>query len=204
VIDALDSPRARWIVAIVAGGAFAALLALEVTTEEDGVTWPELLLEVLELVLTIAAAAGVALLAGSFKRQHAEKLALLRDLDNARRNGDEWRQRAQSHVEGLGAAIRKQLQQWKLTEAESDVSMLILKGFSHKEIAQLRGTSEATVRQQARVAYDKAGVKGRSPFCAFFLEDLLPAAPDVTDGAVPPHAAEHVLAASGDPRASMN
>jgi DNA-binding NarL/FixJ family response regulator len=52
----------------------------------------------------------------------------------------------------------------------------LLRGLSHKEIAALRGTSEAAVRQQAHIAYDKAGLKGRAAFCAYFLEDLLPSA----------------------------
>jgi DNA-binding NarL/FixJ family response regulator len=42
------------------------------------------------------------------------------------------------------------------------------------EIAALRSTSEATVRQQARSTYEKSGLNGRASFCAYFLEDLLP------------------------------
>lgn len=55
----------------------------------------------------------------------------------------------------------------------------MLKGFSHKEIAALRGTTETTARQQATSAYQKPGPGGRAAFCAYFLEDLLlPIAPD--------------------------
>lgn len=36
-----------------------------------------------------------------------------------------------------------------------------------------RGTSERTVREQARSAYQKAGLRGRSELAAFFLGDLL-------------------------------
>jgi DNA-binding NarL/FixJ family response regulator len=50
----------------------------------------------------------------------------------------------------------------------------MLKGFSHKEIAALRGTSDGTVRHQAKTVYQKANVPGRTAFCSFFLEDLLP------------------------------
>ncbi len=51
----------------------------------------------------------------------------------------------------------------------------MLKGFSHREIASLRGTTEATVRHQASAIYQKSSLPGRSAFCAYFLEDLLPA-----------------------------
>lgn len=62
---------------------------------------------------------------------------------------------------------------WELSPAEKEVALLLLKGLSHKEIAEVRGTSEATVRQQSRALYKKAGLTGRHDLAAFFLEDLL-------------------------------
>ena len=168
-----DDARTRWLLAAVAAGAFALLLGLEVATEKQ-ITPLELLLEVLELLLTLAAAAGVTLLVGRMQRQHEERMTLLRDLEAARADGESWRREAQAHVDGLGAAIEKQLRAWTLTNAEREVALLMLKGFSHKEIGALRNTSEATVRQQARATYEKSGLNGRAAFCAFFLEDLLP------------------------------
>ncbi|MEY3046615.1 MAG: hypothetical protein RL242_3457, partial [Pseudomonadota bacterium] len=51
--------------------------------------------------------------------------------------------------------------------------LLLLKGLSFKEIAELRQTSERTVRQQAGEVYRKSGLGGRNELAAFFLEDLL-------------------------------
>lgn len=170
-----DETRTRCLLALVGLGAFATLLGLEVATEEDGFSGLELLLEALELLLTIAAAGGLTLLAGRMHAQHQEKMTLIRDLDAARREGEGWRKQVQSHLAGLGAAIEEQFGEWALTGAEREVALFMLKGFTHKEIAALRGTSEATVRQQARSAYEKSGLSGRAAFCAFFLEDLLPA-----------------------------
>ena len=174
-MDLRSEASTRWMFGLVSAGAFALILALEIATEEGGVTPLELLLEILELGLTVAIAAGVTLLVGSLRTQHEEKMALLRDLAVARADGEGWRRRVQSHLEGLGSAIERQLADWGLTDAEREVALLMLKGFSHKEIAALRGTSEATIRQQARSAYQKSGMNGRAAFCAFFLEDLLPA-----------------------------
>jgi DNA-binding CsgD family transcriptional regulator len=171
--DRDDEARTRWQLAAVAAGAFALLLGLEVATEKH-ITPLELLLEVLELLLTLAAAAGVSLLVGRMQRQHEERMALLRDLEVARADGEGWRREVQAHIDGLGAAIEKQVRAWGLTNAEREVALLMLKGFSHKEIAALRNTSEATVRQQARSTYEKSGLNGRASFCAYFLEDLLP------------------------------
>lgn len=165
-----------WLLAGIGAGAVALLLGLEVATEEGGVTPAEFLLETLELGLTIAAAAALTLAFGRMRAQHEEKMALLRDLETARAEGEGFRKRVQAHLQGLGVAIDRQFDAWALTEAEREVGLLMLKGFGHKEIAAFRGTSEATVRQQARSVYQKSGLTGRPAFCAFFLEDLLPPA----------------------------
>ena len=66
----------------------------------------------------------------------------------------------------------QQFQAWGMTAAEREVGLLILKGLSHKEIAALRATTDATVRQQAQAIYRKAGLPGKTAFSAYFLEDL--------------------------------
>lgn len=86
-----------------------------------------------------------------------------------------WRSEAAELVAGLGAAIDAQLERWGLSAAEKEIALLLLKGLSHKEVAEIRGVAEATVRQQARSLYRKAGLSGRSDLAAFFLEDLLAA-----------------------------
>jgi DNA-binding NarL/FixJ family response regulator len=50
---------------------------------------------------------------------------------------------------------------------------LLLKGLSHKEIADARSISETTIRQQALAIYRKSGLRSRAELSAFFLEDLL-------------------------------
>lgn len=72
----------------------------------------------------------------------------------------------------LQEVIEQQLTTWLLSTSEKDVGKLILKGLNMKEIANLRNTSEATVRQQAMAIYRKANVNSRQEFIAFFLEDL--------------------------------
>jgi DNA-binding NarL/FixJ family response regulator len=53
------------------------------------------------------------------------------------------------------------------------VGLLLLKGLSHKEVSEVRKTSETTIRQQALAIYRKAGLRSRAELSAFFLEDLL-------------------------------
>jgi DNA-binding CsgD family transcriptional regulator len=87
-----------------------------------------------------------------------------------------WRQQAEELLLGVGNAVEQQFQSWKLTAAESEVALLLLKGLSFKEIAHVRGTRERTAREQARAVYKKGGVGGRAELSAWFIEDLLPPA----------------------------
>jgi DNA-binding CsgD family transcriptional regulator len=84
-----------------------------------------------------------------------------------------WRQEARELLQGLGAALDRQFERWALSPAEKEVALLLLKGLSHKELADVRSITEATARQQARAVYKKAGLTGRHDLAAFFLEDLL-------------------------------
>jgi DNA-binding CsgD family transcriptional regulator len=84
-----------------------------------------------------------------------------------------WRGEAHDLLAGLGAAFDRQFERWGLSPAEKEVALLLLKGLSLKEIAEVRSIGEATARQQARSVYKKAGLSGRADLAAFFLEDLL-------------------------------
>ncbi len=58
-------------------------------------------------------------------------------------------------------------------EYERETAILLLKGFSHREITSIAGKSEKTVRQHSVAIYRKSGLGGRAELSAFFLEDLL-------------------------------
>jgi putative tricarboxylic transport membrane protein len=99
---------------------------------------------------------------------------LSHDLEEAREEAERRTREAQELLHGLGEEIEKQFETWTLTSAEKEVGRLMLKGLRHKEIAEIRHTSERTVRQQALSIYRKAGLEGRTDLAAYFLEDLLP------------------------------
>lgn len=84
-----------------------------------------------------------------------------------------WRSENQRLIAGLSQSIDDQMTKWKLSPAEKDVTLLLLKGLSFKEIAEIRGTSEKTTRQQSTTIYQKSSLPGRAELSAFFLEDLL-------------------------------
>mgnify|MGYP003589221413 CR=1 FL=1 len=73
----------------------------------------------------------------------------------------------------LADHIQAKFQQWRLTPAESDVALFMLKGFDVGEIAALRGAAEGTVRAQLARVYAKAGVNNRGAFFSLFFDELL-------------------------------
>jgi DNA-binding CsgD family transcriptional regulator len=121
----------------------------------------------------VLACVGAVLLWRRLQRTRAAVHVLQSDLSAAQAEASRWRAENEQVLQGLGAAIEAQFRRWKLTAAEQEVALLLLKGLGHKEIAELRSTSERTARGQARAVYRKAGVTGRAALSAFFLEDLL-------------------------------
>ena len=62
---------------------------------------------------------------------------------------------------------------WQLTSAERDVALFAIKGMTTKEIADLRNTSEGTVKAQCIAIYRKAGVSNRYQLVSLFVEELI-------------------------------
>jgi DNA-binding CsgD family transcriptional regulator len=120
----------------------------------------------IELFVLLVAASGAVLLWRQLHRTRS-------DLVHALVETEQWRRENHELILGLGVAIKKQFDTWQLTKAESEVGLFLLKGLSHKEIAEVRQTSERTIREQARAVYRKSNLSGRPALSAFFLEDLL-------------------------------
>ncbi len=143
------------------------------------------LLEELPLVLITV---GTVLLYRMARRHGAISRELSQDLATAKSQGEQWRRRSREYLDGLGRAIDAQFSQWKLSAAEREVALLLLKGLSTKEIATVRTTSERTAREQAQSIYGKSGLSGRAALSAYFLEDMLAAVDDADRGSPPPGA----------------
>ena len=139
---------------------------------QDGIAWVHIIVEVLILITSLI---GIVYFGWFYYQTTQSKIKLLEhDLSEANQQAQQWREANRELVAGLSKQILKQFNQWKMTQAEMQVGMLMLKGLSHQEIADVRSTSERTIREQARAVYRKSGLTGRSELSAFFLEDLLP------------------------------
>ena len=106
-------------------------------------------------------------------RAERSVVELKQSLRERGRERDAWRSSAQAALDGLARAIDAQFTAWRLTAAEREVALLLLKGYSHKQVAQATGRGERTARQHAATVYRKAGLDSRAELAAYFLEDLM-------------------------------
>lgn len=149
----------------------AVLMGIDLAGDaETGADRAHLLVEGLVMLLAVV---GVGALWRGLRAAETRAAQLDVSLVAALKEASRYRAEAQEALRGLGEAIDAQFERWHLTPAEREVGLLLLKGLSHREVAEARSTSEPTVRQQALAVYRKSGLRNRSDLSAFFLEDLL-------------------------------
>lgn len=171
--DDLDG-RLRWVLAIalasiILGGTADLMM-------DKPVTWLSFHVVFETLMIAAALVLATTLWLGWWRSAHSV-VQLRASLTAQQDERDAWKASAEAALDGMGRAIAAQFRTWLLTPAESEVALMLLKGYSHKEIAALTDRSERTVRQHAGVVYEKAGMAGRAELAAFFLQGVkLPAA----------------------------
>jgi len=157
----------------------ALLAGLDVIADiREGTTARHLVIEgavvLVGLLGLLAMARQLLALARDTRALSSTAAELDQQLEQTQAEAARWKAEAGQLLAGLGVAIEQQFERWRLSPAEKEVGLLLLKGLSLKQIAQARGgLAEATIRQQARAIYKKAGLTGRHDLSAFFLEDLL-------------------------------
>ena len=69
--------------------------------------------------------------------------------------------------------IAAKFDEWNLSAAERDVTLLILKGMSVAAIAAARGTASGTVKAQSTAIFRKIGVGSKSELLSLFMDEFL-------------------------------
>ena len=126
-----------------------------------------------DVLMFSAVVSGLWILIGRAQRLNKNIAQLQNAYFTAKQDVQNLSESKEQMLKGFGEVIDAQLDAWKLSQAEKEIALLMLKGLSHLEIAEIRHTSERTVRQQSLSVYAKSGVKGRTDLAAFFLEDIL-------------------------------
>lgn len=146
---------------------------IEFATGEASLTPTGIAVELFEALTMGATIFALVFLANEVRHIRKDRESLVNDLTRSRAESRMWRENTLSLVEGARHAIEKQFDAWHFTPAEKEIASLILKGCSHKEIADLRGATATTVRQQAQAIYRKSGLDNRSELAAYFLDAIL-------------------------------
>ena len=158
------------------------LIAFDLASEiVSGISWHHIFLEGALFLGVILAALGFwQRLRSERVLWKKEKQAILNETEQLRTAYETCQEHAQvceetnrSYAEGLSRSIDEQFEQWSLSQAETEIARLLLKGLALKEIAAIRKVSERTARDQARAVYRKSSLANRNELAAFFLEDLL-------------------------------
>ncbi len=153
-------------------GLSALMSALDYVVDQGLSGLPGPLADFIDRLMMISVMFAAAALVLRLSRLYQRTEDLESAVERATDEGRAWRMQSRRFLDGLSRAIEAQFTVWNLTAAEADVAGLLLKGASLREIAGLRRTSEATIRQQAQNVYRKSGLTSRSELAAYFLEDL--------------------------------
>lgn len=96
-------------------------------------------------------------------------LAVRRSVRDAARMKSQLRAASGAFME----LLEERFAEWGLTPAEHDVALFAIKGLTISEIANIRSTSEGTVKAQTNAIYRKSGVNGRAQLLSLFIDDLM-------------------------------
>lgn len=134
-----------------------------------------------EALVILLSTLGIAFLLRVIRRRMQETDSLRQQLKTTRKELGEMHNKMRQAIRETrrdashqySEAIQEQLEVWEFTPSEKEIALLLLKGLSFEEIANIRAAKEKTVRQQASAIYRKSSLTGRHEFAAWFFEDFL-------------------------------
>lgn len=71
------------------------------------------------------------------------------------------------------AYVKDKFTEWKLTPAEQDVALLLLRGLPSDQIASLRNVALGTIKVQSHNVMQKAGVVSRVELMSVFMDEFI-------------------------------
>lgn len=162
--------------AVLAGGFLLILLmAIHLALNPDHVA-----AELGALAAVAAAAFGIGWVL--LRAERSSSRARLEEATRAAR-----REAVSAALEDLSSVVDRHFDAWQLTPAEREITLLLLQGETHKNVARRTGRSERTVRQHAVDVYRKSGLGGRAELAGHFLDALILSAPASSlEGDAPP------------------
>lgn len=127
----------------------------------------------LEFAICFSACLGVIFVSSLFYQERKTRLGLDHELMIVKSDVEKWKQKVKSISQQFATAIDEQFTLWGLSKAEKDISLLLIKGMSSKDIAILRNVTEKTIRTHASAVYKKSGLTTRYELAAYFIDALI-------------------------------
>lgn len=115
--------------------------------------------EIIQILSSFSLVTGVIVTFAFVRRTHRDMARMQRQVDVASGN--------------YASQLQALFEEWGLSYSERDVTTYVMKGFSNAEVAQLRGTTAATVKSQLNSIYRKSGCANRQQLISFLVEDML-------------------------------
>jgi DNA-binding CsgD family transcriptional regulator len=128
---------------------------------------------VVEILMMLAATAGAFYFWNWLRTARRMERDIRRGLKKANAETTRWQEETRDLFSNLRKVIEKQFTQWEFSPTDRDIAFYLLNGLSLKEIAELRGSTDKSIKQQAYLLYRKAGLGGRAELSAFFLGGLI-------------------------------
>lgn len=69
--------------------------------------------------------------------------------------------------------LYQKFDEWGLTQAERDVTLLIIKGMNATQIAEARKTAQGTVKAQSTAIFRKIGVSSKAELMSIIIDEFL-------------------------------
>ncbi len=128
---------------------------------------------ILELLIFISSFVGVVGVAIRYLEERNLRISKGKIIDEMASELEVWKSKVQSLSTQFFQAVDDQLENWKLSKTEKDIAILIIKGASIKEIAQVRNVTEKTIRAHASSIYRKSKLSTRYELAAYFIDGLV-------------------------------
>ncbi|MGH1413165.1 MAG: helix-turn-helix transcriptional regulator [Pelagimonas sp.] len=93
-------------------------------------------------------------------------------LRNSQRRVAHVEEQLQYATEAFHSLVLQKFSDWGLSDAEQETALLMIKGFSIAEIAEVKSRSTGTIKAQNSSIYQKSGLAGRAQFMSYFMEEL--------------------------------
>jgi len=128
---------------------------------------------VFEFLMMMAAPVGAYYFWNKLRIARLTERDLKQTIEHAHEEMTRWQEEEKDLIHNLRKAINKQFAEWNFSPKEKEIAFYLLEGLSLKEIAEVKGSTYLSVKQQAHVLYRSAGIGGRAELSAFFLGGLL-------------------------------